>query len=193
MKKQHMFTILLSSLLLTACMATAVQPLEPRPQKWGQLIEQSDNFYKVSDTVYRSDQPDQQFIAKLKQHQIHTVINLRHSDKDQKVFANQSIQLVHIPIHTWAMNRQDLLHVMQNIQTAQQQQQQVLVHCYHGSDRTGASIAMYRIIFENWSTADALNEMKYGGYGFHTMWSNLEKLFTPENIKWIRQQLTNPS
>ena len=66
MKKQHMFTILLSSLLLTACMATAVQPLEPRPQKWGQLNEQSDNFYKVSDTVYRSDQPDQQFIAKLK-------------------------------------------------------------------------------------------------------------------------------
>lgn len=193
MKKQQMCTILLSSLLLTACMATAVQPLEPRPQKWGQLIEQSDNFYKVSDTVYRSDQPDQQFIAKLKQHQIYTVINLRHSDKDQKVFVNQSIQLVHIPIHTWAMNRQDLLHVMQSIQTAQQQQQQVLVHCYHGSDRTGASIAMYRIIFENWSTADALNEMKYGGYGFHTMWSNLEKLFTPENIKWIRQQLTNPS
>ncbi len=193
MKKQQLCAILLSSLMLTACMTTVNRTLEPRPQKWGQLIEQSDNFYKVSDTVYRSDQPDYPLIAKLKQHQINKVINLRPSNKDQKVFANQSIQLVHIPIHTWAMNRQDLLNVMQSIQTAQQQQQRLLVHCYHGSDRTGASIAMYRIIFENWSTADALNEMKYGGYGFHAIWSNLEKLFTPENIRWIRQQLTNPS
>ena len=65
----------------------------------------------------------------------------------------------------------------------------ILIHCYHGSDRTGASIAMYRIIFENWSTEDALNEMKYGGYGFHPIWRNIEKQFSPENIQWIRENL----
>ena len=45
----------------------------------------------------------------------------------------------------------------------------------------------------NWKVEDALNEMKHGGYGFHPIWINIEKLFTPENIKWIREQLANPS
>ncbi len=121
------------------------------------------------------------------------VINLRSRDRDKTVLAQQDFQLVHIPINTWAIDRDDLLQVMKTIQTAEKKQQKVLIHCYHGSDRTGASVAMYRIIFENWSVDDALKEMKHGGYGFHPIWSNIEKLFTPENIKWIREQLTNPS
>ena len=82
---------------------------------------------------------------------------------------------------------------MQTIQTAKQHNQKVLVHCYHGSDRTGATIAMYRIIFENWSIEDAAKEMKQGGYGFHIIWKNIDQLFSPENVKWIQQQLLNPS
>ena len=52
---------------------------------------------------------------------------------------------------------------------------------------------MYRTIFEHWPAEQALQEMKHGGYGFHTIWRNIEKLFTPENVKWIREQLANPS
>ncbi|MEG2266064.1 MAG: protein tyrosine phosphatase, partial [Acinetobacter sp.] len=33
----------------------------------------------------------------------------------------------------------------------------------------------------------------HGGYGFHAIWRNIDNLFTPENVKWIREQLTNPS
>ena len=51
---------------------------------------------------------------------------------------------------------------MQQIQLAKQNNQRVLLHCYHGSDRTGASVAMYRIIFENWAIDDAVKEMKQG-------------------------------
>ncbi len=35
--------------------------------------------------------------------------------------------------------------------------------------------------------------MKHGGYGFHAIWRNIDNLFTPKNVKWIREQLTNPS
>lgn len=77
--------------------------------------------------------------------------------------------------------------------SAQAQQQKVLIHCYHGADRTGASVAMYRIMFEHWPVEQALAEMKYGGFGFHPIWVNIDALFRPENIKWIRQQLSNPS
>ena len=186
-------TALLSITLLSGCMTTDALPQDQRPSQWGTLLNTQSNFYKISDMVYRSEQPDAELIPLLKENKIDIVINLRNRDKDKIVLAKHPFQQVHIPINTWAIDRNDLLAVMQTIQKAEKNHQKVLVHCYHGSDRTGASVAMYRIIFQNWSTADALNEMKHGGYGFHPIWKNIENLFTPENIRWIREQLANPS
>lgn len=191
--KLHFLAILLTSSMMTGCITSSALPQQQRPQQWGDLIQKSSNFYQMSDSVFRSEQPNAQLIPLLKEHQIDVVINLRSRDQDRTTLAGKNLKLIHIPIHTWALDKYDLLKVMQNIQTAQQQNQKVLIHCYHGSDRTGASIAMYRIIFENWSTEAALNEMKHGGYGFHPIWVNIDKQFSPENIKWIRDQLTNPS
>lgn len=185
--------ILIVSLQLTACMTTQALPDHERPQNWGSVINKQHNLYQISPMLYRSEQPNSVFIPELKKNNIDVVINLRSRNKDKMVLAEQNFKLVHIPINTWAMDRNDLLDVMKAIQTAKQQDQKVLIHCYHGSDRTGASVAMYRIIYENWTIDDALNEMKHGGYGFHPIWGNIEKLFSPENIKWIREQLTNPS
>ena len=193
MIKQHFLAILICSSALTGCITTATLPVDQRPQHWGQVIQSDYNFYQISDTVFRSEQPNKQLIPLLAQHDIDVVINLRSRDKDSSTLAGQDFDLVHIPINTWAIDEHDLLKVMQNIQTAQQKNQKVLIHCYHGSDRTGASIAMYRIIFQHWSTEDALNEMKHGGYGFHPIWGNIETLFSPEKIKWIQEQLSNPS
>ena len=50
------------------------------------------------------------------------------------------ILIPHIPINTWAIDRQDLLEVMQQIKIAKQNDQRVLLHCYHGSDRTGPAL-----------------------------------------------------
>lgn len=185
--------VLAISLQLTACMTTPTIAENERPQQWGKLVNKQHNFYQISQTVYRSEQPSVEAITELEKNRIDIVVNLRSRDKDKFVLANQPFKLIHIPINTWAINRNDLLAIMQIIQTAERQNQKVLIHCYHGSDRTGASVAMYRIIFENWSIDDALKEMKHGGYGFHPIWVNIEKLFTPENIKWIREQLANPS
>lgn len=193
MKKLLISTILISTLIMNGCMKYPGLSDEQRPNNWGTLISNTHNFYQISQDVYRSEQPDAELIASLKQHQIHTVINLRARNKDANVFKDQDFNLVHIPIYTWAINRDDLLTAMRAIQTAKQQNQKVLVHCYHGSDRTGATIAMYRIIFENWSIEDAVKEMKQGGYGYHVIWKNIEHLFTTDNVKWIQQQLSNPS
>lgn len=166
---------------------------EQRPKNWGTLISPTHNFYQISNDVFRSDQPSNELIPILKKYKIETVINLRSRNEDAKVLKDQPFNLVHIPIYTWAINREDLLEAMHAIQTAKQNNQKVLVHCYHGSDRTGATIAMYRIIFENWSIDEAVKEMKQGGYGFHVIWKNIDPLFSPENVKWIQRQLSNPS
>ncbi len=178
---------------LCGCMTAPAWPEQQRPQNWGSVVAAESNLYQISASVYRSEQPDADLIPALKAHDIQMVINLRTRDKDRLLLSADEFQLVHIPVKTWAMSRGDLLQVMQSIQQAQANDQKVLIHCYHGSDRTGASIAMYRIIFERWTVQEALNEMKHGGYGFHPVWINIEKLFSPENIGWIRQQLANPS
>lgn len=193
MMKNYYSLLLISALTLSGCMTTPALPDHQRPQHWGQVLHNAHNFYQISDELYRSEQPSHELKPLLKQHDIAVVINLRSRDKDSEVLANENLKLRHIPIHTWAIDREDLLKVMQEIQQARQNDEKVLLHCYHGSDRTGASVAMYRIIFQNWAIEDAVREMKHGGYGFHSIWRNIENLFTSENVKWIREQLSNPS
>jgi protein-tyrosine phosphatase len=45
-----------------------------------------------------------------------------------------------------------------------------LVHCLHGSDRTGAVVAAYRMTYENWSKEDAIAEFKEERFGYHEKW-----------------------
>lgn len=189
--KNNYVLLLVSAFVLSGC--TPALPKQERPMHWGQGLHEEHNFYQISDELYRSEQPSDELTPLLKQYAINVVINLRSRDKDTDVLSNEDLKLKHVPIHTWAMNREDLLNVMQLIQQARQNNEKILLHCYHGSDRTGASVAMYRIIFQNWRIEDAVQEMKHGGYGFHSIWRNIEKLFTPENVKWIREQLANPS
>ena len=191
--QRHFFKILTLSFMVSGCITTPSLPKEQRPTHWAKELNRAENFYQISADVFRSEQPDVNLVPQLKQNRIDVVINLRSRDLDSTQLKDQNLKLIHIPINTWSINREDLLQVMFEIQQAKAFEQKILIHCYHGSDRTGASIAMYRIIFEDWSTQNALDEMKYGGYGFHPIWINIEKIFTPENIKWIREQLSNPS
>lgn len=186
--KNALFIITLAT-LSTGCMTTPALPDEQRPTHWGTSLDKQHNFYQISPTVFRSEQPSQEFIPQLQHYKIQNIINLRQSKDDFKILENQSYNIIHIPIRTWAIDREDMLQVMKNIKQIQQRGENVLIHCYHGSDRTGASIAMYRIIFENWTIEQATQEMKHGGYGFHSIWKNIEHLFTEENIAWIRQRL----
>ena len=189
----RMSTVLIISISFTGCMTTASLNEAQRPKQWATVLDQKKNLYQVSPWLYRSEQPSTDLIPALQHHQIQNIINLRARDTDTPQFSQPALNLVHVPIHTWSISRNDLLHVMKQLQNAQAQHQNVLIHCYHGSDRTGASIAMYRIIFEGWSKEDALAEMKFGGFGFHPIWINIETLFSAKNIKWIREQLANPS
>ena len=191
--QRHFFKILTLSFMVSGCITTPSLPKEQRPTHWAKELNRAENFYQISADVFRSEQPDVNLVPQLKQNRIDVVINLRSRDLDSTQLKDQNLKLIHIPINTWSINREDLLQVMFEIQQAKAFEQKILIHCYHGSDRTGASIAMYRIIFEDWSTQEALDEMKYGGYGFHPIWINIEKIFNPENIKWIREQLSNPS
>jgi tyrosine-protein phosphatase SIW14 len=65
----------------------------------------------------------------------------------------------------------------------------ILVHCARGSDRTGVVIAMYRIIFQNWTKEEAIKEMRDGGYGFHTGYTNIVSYIEKVDIEKMKKKL----
>lgn len=65
----------------------------------------------------------------------------------------------------------------------------LLIHCYHGADRTGLIAGMYRIVYQGWTVEQVKNEMRHGPYGFHCIWRNIEDLFTEQNVQEVRAHL----
>ena len=175
-------------------LALAVDETLNRPSEWASPLQAEGvhNFYKVSEHLYRAAQPKETGYEALAQLGVGTVLNLRqyHLDHPPVEPEVQAMQFKHVSMNAGNFTEQQVLEALTVIAESPKP---VLVHCLHGSDRTGASVAMYRIIFQNWRIEDAVQEMKHGGYGFHSIWRNIEKLFTPENVKWIREQLANPS
>ena len=68
----------------------------------------------------------------------------------------------------------------------------VVVHCWHGSDRTGAVIAMYRVVFQNWPKEAALEELMNGGYGYHSIYKNIPEFIRAVDIDDIRKRVLVP-
>ena len=67
--------------------------------------------------------------------------------------------------------------------------QPVLVHCQHGSDRTGTMVAIYRVVVDGWTKAEATNEMINGGFGYHPMWQNLLVYIDALDVAAIKQKV----
>ncbi len=67
-----------------------------------------------------------------------------------------------------------------------------LIHCQHGADRTGLMSAMYRRIYHGWSAEDALRELTDGGYGYHSIWKNIQKYVRNADVEKLRAEIDKP-
>ena len=66
----------------------------------------------------------------------------------------------------------------------------VLIHCYHGSDRTGAVVAMYRMVVQNWSRDKAIAELMEPKHGHHArIFPNIRRYLQNVDIERIRKQV----
>lgn len=75
------------------------------------------------------------------------------------------------------------------LKAIQNRKGKLVFHCRHGSDRTGAIAAMYRLVFQNWSKAEAISELMNGGYGFHHIYSNIPNYIQQVDVEKIRNGL----
>lgn len=165
-------TVLTLALMGVACSQRQAATSD-RPTTWAAPLDHPPltNFHRVAPGLYRGAQPTAAGMAELENLGIRMVVNLRGLHSDRELLERTGLAYRHITFQTWHPEDEDIVEFLRLV--TQPANQPVFVHCQHGSDRTGTMCAVYRMAVQGWSRDEAIREMTEGGYGFHTMWSNL--------------------
>jgi protein tyrosine/serine phosphatase len=152
--------------MLGALVARIVGAEEPRPQQWARRIESGEvpNLHQVSPMLYRSGQPRVDGFRELEKRGIRTVVSLVDDESDDAYAAGTKLRLLRVPVSLTGISDDSMIAALRML--AKKEDGPFLVHCLQGADRTGAVIAMHRILVEGWTKDAALRELRDGGYGF---------------------------
>ena len=157
---------------------------------WAQPVEAPGlpNLFKVSEDVYRSAQPESGGFASAENLGIRTILSVRLTANDVVLAESEptSLTLIHIPIAPVYITVEEILEVMKALDGAEKP---ILVHCLHGADRTGLIIALYRILYENWSKEEAKDELVNGGFGYHSAFTNILDFIDELDVDAFKTQL----
>ena len=177
-------------LLLLLLPLVAVAEVRVRPVSWAQPMMglDLDNFYKLTEGVYRSKQPDDEAMAALENMGIRSILNLREYHTDDDEARGTGLKLYNVPVNAGRIDDEFVLRSLRIIASAEKP---ILIHCWHGSDRTGVVAAMYRMVFQGWSREAAIDEFVQGGFGYHKrFYPNIERYLETVDIDTIREQLS---
>jgi len=138
--------------------------------------EESDvkNFGKVNDHIYRGGQPREDEYAELAKIGIKTIVDLR---EDPEIYARRSAEgagLRYINIRLNAKRPPTEAESDGFLQVVNDDRNwPVFVHCAGGRHRTGALLAVYRMVMDGWDARRAYREMKdykfYSRFGYGDM------------------------
>lgn len=130
-------------------------------------------FQQVSEKLYRSGQPRDGGLSRLRELGINTIINLRGAGKQTRAEELEARALgfnyYHVALPNWARPQDKrVARILELI--AAPKNGRVLVHCKEGVDRTGMIVAMYRITREGWTSDKALVEAERNGMRRTQFW-----------------------
>jgi len=159
-----------------------------RPANWAQPLTAPGirNFYQVTTNLYRGAQPTAEGMKQLKAMGIKTVINLRafHSDRDEVV--GTGLKSVRFETKPWHAEEEDVVGFLKA--AAETNNLPAFVHCERGADRTGMMCAMYRVVVCGWTKAEAIDEMKNGGFDFNPAWRDLVSFIEKADVADIKRR-----
>ena len=120
------------------------------------------NFDIVSEGLWRGAAPSNQAMQKLAESGVKTIVDLRLAGPGAAEEAAKAkklgIKYVHIPLGFMGPS---LFKVAQFLNIVNDPANQpVFVHCRYGADRTGALVAVFRVIHDHWSFNQAYSEMR---------------------------------
>lgn len=175
--------------LLSLSNAYAEDSSFTRPGEWAQPVKVRYNLFQMSPTLYRSALPDRDAVPLLKELKITTVINFL-PEADSNWLSSSGVTQVQLPYRTNHVDDADVLKVLRTIRDAENNGP-VLMHCKHGSDRTGLMAAMYRVVIQGWSKEEALSEMTQGGFGDNAHYRDGVRYMMQADVDKLRTALAN--
>ena len=196
MKRTPAFGLLavLASAVAAQEAATPPPPVaaESRPAHWAEPIalEGVSNLHRITPTLYRSEQPTALGMKNLEKLGIRTVISLRFFNDDEDEVKGTSLRTERTKILTWRIDDKHVIEVMNMLRKTENGP--FLIHCQHGADRTGLMTAMYRILEQGWSPDEALKELTDGGFGYHSMWTNIIEYVKSVDVEKLRTAIASP-
>ncbi len=145
-----------------------------------------ENMYMIDSGIYRSEQPNEEQFILLENYGISEILNLRQGYSDNDEAKGTKLKLHHINMRAGNIKDEDIIEILRTIKN---RKGNILIHCLHGSDRTGVAIAMYRIVFQNWTKEAAIEELKLEKLGFHGIFKNIPKYIENVDIEEIKKNL----
>ena len=148
--------------------------------------ERIPNLHRVSDDLYRSGFPREGGLVELESLGVKSILELSYFDIDSNLpdAKTTSLHIVHYPLLPLGIE-QSMIFEMFDIY--RDLEKPVLVHCYHGSDRTGLFVAIYRILYQNWSKEEAKDELINGGFGYHDVFTDVIAAIDDLDVEALRE------
>lgn len=157
-------------------------PAKTRAEKASKPKEDLPNFHQVHPFLYRSGEPTKEGLRKAKEMGITTILDLRNPgemDFDEKEVSRElGLKYIHMAMNSAAPTDKQVKKLMAEIDKAKEKtgtdspsKDAVLVHCAHGSDRTGCMIGIWRVKRDGYDYDKAYQEMRK--YWFTPKFTNL--------------------
>ncbi len=125
------------------------------------------NFHQVHPYLYRSGEPTEAGFNQLPKHGIKTVIDLRapaERTKNEAAWADKlGIKYINLPMSSEPPTKKQVQTFMTAVTEAKNDKAKgaVLLHCAHGSDRTGCLVGIWRVTEDGWKYPEAYKEMRH--------------------------------
>ena len=178
---------LLALFMVSLALADDIAPT--RPAQWAQSVDRQYNLFRMTPNLYRSALPDSGVVPLLATLKVKTVVNFL-PEADSRWLAVPGINQIQMPYRTNHVDDAQIIAALRTLQTAEAGGP-VLMHCKHGSDRTGLIAAMYRVVLQGWSKEDALNEMTTGGFGDSSHFKDSVRYMMQADTDRLRTALAN--
>jgi len=123
-----------------------------------------ENLHRVDAKVWRSAQPDEEEFRMLHQGGIREVLNLREWNCDSNEAEGVDVRLHRVRINPGNIREKDMVRAVKILRDSPGP---ILVHCWHGSDRTGMVVALYRMAVGGWTREQTIAEFMMPKHGHH--------------------------
>jgi len=188
--KKLKFHAIVVVVVLSAALAVPALAVSPaaRPANWAVAVSTQGvpNLWRVEPDLYRSARPESAGFQELEKLGVKAVLDIE-TPADEIAAKGTKLKLFHVPMNAFGLRDERVLEAMRIL--SDPANRPIVIHCQHGADRTGAMMALYRVVVEGWTKDDAIREMNAGGYHHSSWFSNLDRYVAAADVDGLRKKL----